>query len=161
RPRAASDRPVKVTTAREEPISGSERSDLSRFVWWFESRAGLATMFVAAALVRLWLAPKFGFYGDLRLYRMWADRLNDVGLRHFYAPGYFADSPPGYLYVLWFLGRIDRTPGYTMLKAPAIAGDLILAWLAALFATRIAPRALLERIPVKAAVAAAVLFNPA
>jgi Gpi18-like mannosyltransferase len=132
-----------------------------RFVWWLETPRGLVAMFAVAFVLRLIIAPLLGFYGDLRLYRLWADRLNEVGLRHFYAPGYFADYPPGYLYVLTFLGRLERSPGYTLLKSPAILGDLALAWIAATFAMRLAPTALKERIPVRAVVAAAVLFNPA
>ena len=137
------------------------RDTTRRFGWWLDTRRGLLTLFGAAFALRLLLAPHFGFYGDLRLFRLWADRLHDVGLRHFYAPGYFADYPPGYLYVLAFLGRIQRSPGYTLLKLPALIGDLALAWLAAVFATRTAPAHLRERIPVRPVVAAAVLFNPA
>ncbi len=92
---------------------------------------------------------------------MWAERLNDVGPGNFYVEGQFADYPPGYLYVLWLTGTISAAPGYVLLKLPAIVGDLALAWVAGIFAARIAPASLLERMPVRALATAAVLFNPA
>src|SRR3954451_2754701 len=139
------------------PSPRTSRDALRRFVGWVDTLAGLACMFAVAFGLGLLLAPVLGFYGDLRLYRLWADRLNEVGLRHFYAPGYFADYPPGYLYVLAFLGRLERSPGYTLLKMPAIVGDLVLAWIAAVFATRLAPGSLQQRVPIRAIVVCAVL----
>jgi Gpi18-like mannosyltransferase len=118
-------------------------------------------MFGLAFLIRVLIAPHLGFYGDLRLFRMWATRLDEVGPHRFYVEGQFADYPPGYLYVLWLLGKLSGAPGYLLLKLPAILADLALAWIAGTFARRIAPVSLAERLPVRALVAAAVLFNPA
>ena len=118
-------------------------------------------MFGVALLVRLLVAPHTGFCGDLAVYRSWATRLDDVGLHDFYARGQFADYPPGYLYVLWLIGKLSATPGYLLLKLPAIVADLGLAWIAGTFAARLAPQPIKERWPVRALVAAAVLFNPA
>lgn len=42
---------------------------------------------------------------DMNTWQAWAIRLVDVGPFHFYAPGYFADYFPGYLYILLFLGK--------------------------------------------------------
>jgi Gpi18-like mannosyltransferase len=118
-------------------------------------------MFTVAFFIRVLIAPHFGFYGDLRLFKMWAARLDEVGSHRFYVQGQFADYPPGYLYVLWLLGKLSAAPGYLLLKLPAILADLGLAWIAGTFAVRLAPPALRERFPVRALVAAAVLFNPA
>jgi Gpi18-like mannosyltransferase len=134
---------------------------LLRLAWRLDTRAGLVAMFAVAFLIRVLIAPHVGFYGDLRLFKMWASRLDEVGPHKFYSGGQFADYPPGYLYVLWLLGKLSATPGYLLLKLPAILADLGLAWIAGTFAVRIAPVPLKERLPVRALVAAAVLFNPA
>jgi Gpi18-like mannosyltransferase len=142
-------------------MSPSRRRSLTRVAWRLDTPVGLVTMFAAALLIRVLLAPHFGFYGDLRLFAIWAGQLDAVGPHRFYDLGQFVDYPPGYLYVLWLLSKLDATPGYLLLKLPAILADLGLAWIAGTFAARIAPDSLKERLPVRALVAAAVLFNPA
>src|SRR6266542_1546304 len=148
-------------TLSEPPTSTSRRERLRSLAWSVDTPGGVLGMFVAALLVRVLLAPHFGFYGDLRLFRMWAERLADVGPHKCYVAGQFADYPPGYLYVLWLLGKLSAAPGYLLLKLPAIFADLALAWLAGTLAARIAPASLKERWPVRTLVAASVLFNPA
>src|SRR5919202_1923900 len=142
-------------------LSPSRRASLVRLAWRLDTRAGLAAMFSVGLLIRLLIAPYVGFHGDLRLFGIWAARLAEVGPNKFYVEGQFADYPPGYLYVLWFVGKLSTPPGYLLLKLPAILADLGLAWVAATFAARIAPTSLKERLPVRALVAASVLFNPA
>jgi dolichyl-phosphate-mannose-protein mannosyltransferase len=131
-----------------------------RLAWRLETRNGLAAMFAIALAIRLGIAPFAGYYADLKIFQHWAARLNDSGLHTFYTEDW-ADYPPGYLYVLWLLGKVSNPPGFFLLKLPAIIGDLVLAWLAAVFAKRIAPPSISDRVPVRALVAAAVLFNPA
>ena len=143
------------------PISQSRLGALGRFVWRLETPVGLGAMFAVAFLVRVVIAPHAGFYGDLRLFQIWAARLHEVGTHRFYVEGQFADYPPGYLYVLWLTSKISATPGYLLLKLPALLADLGLAWIAGTFAARLAPAALKKRWPVRALVAGAVLFNPA
>jgi Gpi18-like mannosyltransferase len=150
-----------MATLTARLISPSRRRFLLRLAWRLDTRAGLVAMFAVAFCIRVLIAPHVGFYGDLRLFKMWASRLDEVGLHKFYVQGQFADYPPGYLYVLWLLGKLSATPGYLLLKLPAILADLGLAWIAGTFAARIAPTSLKERLPVRALVAAAVLFNPA
>jgi Gpi18-like mannosyltransferase len=142
-------------------IPAARRRRLGRLVWGLDTRAGWFAMFATGFLIRLLLAPHLGFYGDLRLFGMWATRLHAVGPHAFYAEGQFADYPPGYLYVLWLTGALSATPGYLLLKLPAILADLGLAWITGMFAARIAPAALRDRLPVGPLAAAAVLFNPA
>src|SRR6266511_590545 len=148
-------------TLSEPPTSTSRREHLRSLAWSVDTPGGVLGMFVVALLVRALLAPHFGFYGDLRLFRMWAERLADVGPHKFYIRGQFADYPPGYLYILWLMGKLSAAPGYLLLKLPAIFADLALAWLAGTLAARIAPASLKERWPVRTLVAASVLFNPA
>jgi hypothetical protein len=142
-------------------ISPSRRASLGRLAWRLDSAKGLAAMFAVGLRIRLLIAPYVGFHDDLRLFGMWATRLADVGPHDFYVEGQFADYPPGYLYVLWFIGKLSATPSYLLLKLPAIVADLGLAWVAGTFAARLAPPSSRERLPVRAVVAACVLFNPA
>jgi len=155
--------PVESSAAVRERLrpGRARRESLLRLAWRLESRAGLAALFAAGLAVRLLIAPRAGFYGDLRLFQQWAERLAAVGPGHFYVRGQFADYPPGYLYVLWLLGSLSAAPGYLLLKLPALLADLGLAWAAGLLAVRLAPDSLRARVPVRAAVAAAVLLNPA
>ena len=118
-------------------------------------------MFTVAFLLRLAIAPHYGFYGDLRLFQVWSQELRSVGTHHFYAADPQVDYPPGYLYVLWVIGKLSPVPGYLLLKLPAMIADLVLAWIAGTLAVRLAPASVTERIPLRGAVAAAVLFNPA
>ena len=141
--------------------TGDFRERLAQGVWRLDTTAGLAAMFAVALVMRVLIAPHVGFYGDLRLFRLWAGRLDAVGPHQFYVPGQFADYPPGYLYILWLIGKISSSPGYLLLKLPAMLADLGLAWIAGTFAARLAPASLRQRWPVRALVAAAVLFNPA
>ena len=90
-----------------------------------------------------------------------AERLADVGPGGFYTPGQFVDYPPGYLYLLWAIGKVSASPGYLLLKLPSIICDLALAGVSGVLAARLAPRPLLDRMPVRTLVIAAVLFNPA
>jgi Gpi18-like mannosyltransferase len=150
-----------MTAVTARLISASRRRSLLRLAWRLETPGGLVAMFALALVIRILIAPHVGFFGDLRLFKIWATRLGDVGLHKFYVEGQFADYPPGYLYMLWLLGKLSATPGYLLLKLPAILADLGLAWIAGTFAARISPASLKERVPVRALVAAAVLFNPA
>jgi hypothetical protein len=135
------------------------RHPLARLAWRADTPLGLVVMFSVGLLVRLLIAPRAGYYADLKIFQAWAVRLADVGPRQFYS-GVWADYPPGYLYVLWLLGKLSSPPSYVLLKLPAIFGDLALAGIAGVFAARLAP-ARAQQVPVRALVAAAVLFNPA
>jgi dolichyl-phosphate-mannose-protein mannosyltransferase len=106
--------------------------------------------------------PESGFRIDISGHAAWAQRMAAVGPGAFYEPGYFADYPPGYLYVLWVLGSIgaalapvvgiDITPG--LVKIPAVLADLGVA--AMLYV--LARRYFSERAGIAAAVL--YLFNP-
>jgi Gpi18-like mannosyltransferase len=150
-----------VTATAAQLISPWRRRFLIRLAWRLDTPAGLVAMFAVAFLLRVLIAPHLGFYSDLRFFTTWAAQLGEVGPREFYVQNQSVDYPPGYLYVLWLLSKLSATPGYLLLKLPAILADLGLAWVAGTFAVRIAPASLKERLPVRALVAAAVLFNPA
>ena len=127
---------------------------------------GIVLLFVAGTALRLILAIWGGFQGDLDIFKAWSQRLVDLGIGNFYEPGYFADYPPGYLYVLWFFGKLSSlfgsdAPSNYLLKLPGILSDVGLAYVAMQIAARTTPRSWGNRDAVKAGVAAAVLFNPA
>ena len=73
----------------------------------------LAVILVLGLVLRVFIAgvylPLSGFAIDIGDFSAWGQRLASVGPAHFYESGYFSDYPPGYLYVLWFLGRRVKT----------------------------------------------------
>ncbi|HEY7736371.1 MAG TPA: phospholipid carrier-dependent glycosyltransferase [Candidatus Limnocylindrales bacterium] len=89
--------------------------------------AGLALRLILAQLL-----PGSGFGADLGLFRFWATNLADQGLNGFYARDFYHDYTPGYLYVLWLVGVVDKIlPGGMgdLIKIPAIVADLALVYL--------------------------------
>jgi dolichyl-phosphate-mannose-protein mannosyltransferase len=133
---------------------------------WVRTPAALLVLFAIGFVIRLILVRHSeGVAFDVGLFRQWSDRLVERGPAHFYEPGYFADYPPGYLYVLFVLGKMSRllrgeAPSIGVLKLPAIIADLGVAVFALLLAVRINPRGLVGRIPSGVAAAAAILLNP-
>jgi dolichyl-phosphate-mannose-protein mannosyltransferase len=118
----------------------------------------------AGLVVRLIIAPLTeGYTGDMNTFKAWATHAASGGLTHFYDTDMFVDYPPGYIYVLYVLGKLqsllhlgmDSKGMLLLMKLPAMLADLATAWL--LF--RIAK----TRVHPGAAFGAALLyvFNPA
>lgn len=132
-----------------------------------DSRTVLVGLFVFGLAVRLILARNsLGLNFDVALFRTYVDRLMAFGLSGFYASGRGEDYPPGYLYVLYGLGKAygairGTSPSAAILKVPAILADLGVAFLAMLLAAKITPFHVARRVPVRALAAAAILLNPA
>jgi len=137
-----------------------------RVASWRQTQGALLVLFTVGLVIRLVLAHySEGLAFDVGLFRQWSDRLVERGPAHFYEPGYFADYPPGYLYVLFVLGKMSlllrgEPPSIGVLKLPAIIADLGVAVLALLLAARINPRGIAGRIPSGVAAATAILLNP-
>ncbi|GAC1467226.1 MAG: hypothetical protein PVSMB11_02780 [Desulfuromonadaceae bacterium] len=104
-----------------------------------EAPAGrkLALLLIGAGLLRVALAATTkGYAADVTTFSAWAAHAAD-GLTSFYSPGYFADYPPGYLYILWLVGKLRLvlgigfdTPAFlVLLKLPAILADIATAGL--------------------------------
>lgn len=98
----------------------------------------------AALLVRLALAATtHGYAADIGTFSAWAGHAAE-GLTSFYSPGYFADYPPGYIYVLWLVGKLrlllsldfNTPPFLVLLKLPAILADILTIWIIYRFAQR-------------------------
>lgn len=104
-----------------------------------ESPAGgtLALLLAGAGLLRLVLAATTrGYEADITTFSAWAAHAAD-GLTSFYSPGFFADYPPGYIYLLWLVGKLrlvldmnfDSPAFLLLLKLPAILSDIATAGL--------------------------------
>ncbi|MGH2759556.1 MAG: phospholipid carrier-dependent glycosyltransferase, partial [Actinomycetota bacterium] len=142
---------------------------LNRLVVWSSTPAGLGALFAIGFAIRLILAGGGGFPYDISSFAGWAGRLAERGPWNFYPDAgekFFVDYPPGYLYVLWGLGKLTQAlgggaPSVFWLKLPAIVADLGLAWLIAELASRLAPAGVSRRFDIRGPAAAAVLLNPA
>lgn len=101
---------------------------------FFKDRFLILTLFLGL-LIRLVLAPIAGFKFDVDTWFAWADRLNSVGFALFYSDQIWTSYPPGFLYILSFLGfiknvfQIDTSFFYSILKFPSILAEIILAFL--------------------------------
>ncbi len=77
------------------------------------------------------VAPFFAYQVDIGTFTAWATRLSTLGPAGFYETGYFADYPPGYMYVLWGVGLLADSLGLAwnagsfrvLLKLPALFAD--------------------------------------
>ena len=98
-------------------------------------RLALHGVLVALLIAKFLVAPYFSYKVDIGSYSAWALKLAAEGPARFYAPGYFADYPPGYMYVLWAVGLVSRlfragwqSPWFVaLLKLPALLADLAVA----------------------------------
>ncbi|MGH2491486.1 MAG: phospholipid carrier-dependent glycosyltransferase [Candidatus Limnocylindria bacterium] len=100
--------------------------------------AGVITLGVALRLLTL-RSP--GFPSDVGTFQAWAEHMVQVGPGAFYAPEYFSDYPPGYLYVLWLFGALfDGELLRLAVKAASIPADIAIAVGAAMLAWRHAGR---------------------
>jgi len=106
-------------------------SRLPASVPWGEALAHTGIALAVLAL-KAAIAPYFAYRVDIGSYSAWALKLASEGPARFYAPGYFADYPPGYMYVLWWIGLASNllhsgwnTPLFqVLLKLPALLADL-------------------------------------
>ena len=102
------------------------------------SGAMLGLLFFTALLLRLIAAGlSHGFDNDTACFAAWADRIFQVGPRHFYSDTVFTDYPPGYMYVLYAVGGIRAlfhieyysVAHLILLKLPSILSDLVCGFL--------------------------------
>jgi Gpi18-like mannosyltransferase len=114
----------------------------------FASAPVLWGILLAALLVRLLFIGADGFSSDVGTFEAWSLALADHPLRQFFASVKFADYPPGYFFVLWFVGHaykllVHSDPSYTFLKIavklPAILMDLVDSALIFAIVRRLAP----------------------
>ncbi len=97
-------------------------------------RAGLyAVLFVGIIARYIGAFFEYGHSTDMNCFTAWALRMADVGPSGFYSPDVFTDYPPGYMYILWLIGKIrelipmSETVFGMLLKTPAIVADTLTA----------------------------------
>ncbi|MGZ8501463.1 MAG: hypothetical protein ACXWW6_01280, partial [Candidatus Limnocylindrales bacterium] len=101
----------------------------------FEAAGALVAILILGLAFRLIIAyvllPGSGFGADRSTFQAWAGDLAANGPFGFYDRGFFADYTPGYLYVLWLVGIVGTALGGIgdLIKLPAIAADVAIAWL--------------------------------
>ncbi len=99
----------------------------------FTATAKLAVLLIIGLLIRLAFIGSAGFKNDVSSFEAWAIALASHPLAQFYNPREFADYPPGYFYVLAFIGHVYAgvSPSgnldvlKALIKLPAICFDLI------------------------------------
>lgn len=92
--------------------------------------APILFLLLSSFFLRIILAPFGTLELDFNTFVSWSDRLVEGGLRNFYSQ--WSDYLPGYLYVLWFLGKVKAIlPASELLlyKLPAILSDVATGYL--------------------------------
>ena len=114
---------TKTETAHALPSSTDRTWDIWDYSYW--------SAFIVFLILRLVIAMiTDGHPTDMSCWTAWGQRLSQTGTSAFYAPDYFCDYPPGYLYILGLLSRFAQvfhlsSQGTAFLnKLPAIACDL-------------------------------------
>ncbi|MHC1749190.1 MAG: hypothetical protein AB9856_12870 [Cellulosilyticaceae bacterium] len=113
-------------------------------------------------MLRLFLAPHTGYESDMDCFKGWAIKASE-GLSKFYTTPGFADYPPGYIYILYLIGKISKvfelpyssSVFQVLIKLPAILADLWIGF----YLYKIAYKRLGEKKAV--VITAAYIFNPA
>ena len=86
----------------------------------------LLLMLAGALALRVILATHTaGYLYDTNTFTAWAAHLAEVGPGRFYADGYFADYPPGYMYVLWAAGSLCRALGLAVSWDGSLGGAAV------------------------------------
>jgi len=116
------------------PRTSDERADR-------RAHLAIAGLIAFGVLLRLLTLRSPGFPTDVGTFQAWAEQMVRVGPGGFYAPDYFSDYPPAYLYVLWSFGAVfDGELLRLAVKAASIPADIAIAIGAALLAWRHAGR---------------------
>lgn len=90
---------------------------------------------MAAFALRLWLGGSVeGYSVDINCFAAWSLRIASVGPIGFYSPDYFCDYPPGYMLMLWPIGKLISAIGYSLspgilllIKIIPIICDMVIA----------------------------------
>lgn len=101
------------------------------------SRDFWIVLFSALLLRVLFAFAVYGFPPDIACFMGWANQAAETGLFRVYSGEMYIDYPPGYVSILWVLGKLkglfglsDASPAFlVLLKLPALLADLALAFL--------------------------------
>lgn len=112
-----------------EPLGPKDKkSRISRSVIIFTAVFAFALRVIVAGCLS-------GHPTDMKCWTYWGSKLYIEKPWNFYSEGFFADYPPGYMYILWLIGSIVgvlKPSNYVILllyKLPAIIGDLGVAYI--------------------------------
>ena len=95
----------------------------------------IAVVLVTGLILRLILATLPGFSSDISVFQFWSNQLAEHNPWNFYDSDFFIDYAPGYLYVLWWIGKLHQIFHFSnsdfeyILKIPPILADLASAYL--------------------------------
>lgn len=99
----------------------------------------LVLLFGAAFIVHIICAVCYtGYETDMNCFYWWAKSVFEEGISRFYYLDMFTDYPPGYMYILWFIGGIMKfcglesfasAPAVILLKLPAMICDLLIGYI--------------------------------
>jgi len=95
---------------------------------------GILPVLAGGLLLRLVLALLPPFQIDTGTFRAWSDALARDNPWNFYKTDFFTDYAPGYMYVLWFIGKLNQLFHFNqetfeyVLKLPSIAADIASAY---------------------------------
>ncbi|MBD5655381.1 MAG: hypothetical protein IAI50_09380, partial [Candidatus Eremiobacteraeota bacterium] len=151
--------PGRPSAARTSPVDQARASSGG-----FSTTLALALMLLLGLIVRLLFINADGFKNDVSTFESWSLTLAEHPLRQFFAKAGFADYPPRYFFVLWFVGHaykllVHNDPTYGLLriavKLPGIVMDLVDSALIYIIVRRFAS------VAWGFAAAAAFAFNPA
>ena len=118
-------------------MSASARAPFAPAAWASGALAPLWIILGAGLILRLVFIRAEGFHNDVAAFEAWTLTLRDNPPWQFYPKTSFADYPPGYFVVLWFVAKVyalvgganDGANGWAVLRAmvklPAIAMDLV------------------------------------
>lgn len=116
----------------------------------------------AAFLLRVILSAVYkGHSTDMNCFIAWSGAVFDHGLSKFYTLDMFHDYPPGYMYVLYIIGalekllKLDGGALYILIKLPAVIADLA----AGILIYKIAKKRFSDAV--STVLASLYLFNPA
>ena len=82
-------------------------------------------IFIAVFAVRFFLSLLPSYEVDLRVWRYWTNRMIEVGPSKFYSKEIFTDNPPGFLYIFWGVGEIQKF-FFPNLQYGSVQSDLLI-----------------------------------
>ncbi|OGM09837.1 hypothetical protein A2W13_01485 [Candidatus Woesebacteria bacterium RBG_16_36_11] len=95
---------------------------------FFKNNKNILLVLLAGIIIRLLLSPFGTLVLDFNTFIAWSNRLVYFGLSSFY--DIWSDYLPGYMYILWILGKINNLniiPQILLYKLPAIISDVLTA----------------------------------
>ena len=95
---------------------------------FFENNKNILLILLAGIVFRLFLSSFGTLVLDFNTFIAWSNHLVNLGFTRFY--DIWSDYLPGYMYILWVLGKIDNLkiiPQVLLYKLPAIMSDVLTA----------------------------------